>query len=175
VRSPSTRLPLIAAMARDLREHGSLRTSTASAMWAAYLAHGLLTLRALRRPGVALPAPALPAQGTGIALITAGLVSCLAGMERFAGPGELTGTTNQSLTTTGVYRYSRNPQYVGYLSVLAGAALARRSGTALAWSGVMAAAYAAWVPVEEDHLRIMFGQAYDDYRHRTNRWCGRST
>jgi len=161
-------------MGRDLREHGSLRATTATTMWAGYLAHSLLTVRALRRPGARLPIPARPAQGAGTALVTAGLATCLAGMERFAGPGELTGTTNQALTITGIYRYSRNPQYVGYLAVLAGAALAQRSGTALAWTGVIATAYAAWVPVEEDHLRDLYGKAYADYSHGTNRWWGRS-
>jgi protein-S-isoprenylcysteine O-methyltransferase Ste14 len=107
-------------------------------------------------------------------LVTAGIATCLAGVRRFAGASELTGTANQALTTTGIYRYSRNPQYVGYLAVLAGAALARRSGTALAWTGVMAAAYAGWVPIEEDHLRGLFGKAYVDYSHRTHRWWGRN-
>ena len=164
------KLPLLAAMARDLREHGALRATTATAMWAGYLAHGLLMGKALRRPGVRLPVPARTAQVTGCTLGAAGLATYLAAMRRFAGPGELTGTRNQALITTGIYRYSRHPQYVGYVAVLAGAAVARRSVTALAWTGLVAAIFAVWMPEEENHLRDLFGQEYVDYLHRTNRW-----
>lgn len=166
------RLPLLGGMARDLDRHGSLRPATAVAMWAAYAAHTFLVARALRGRAARLALPARPAKATGTALAAAGLTTCLAGMGRFAGASELTGTRNQALTTTGIYRYSRNPQYVGYVTVLAGAALARRSGTAVAWTVLMATAYAIWVPVEEHHLRKLYGQAYVDYHSRTNRWWG---
>lgn len=39
---------------------------------------------------------------------------------------------------------------------------------------MMAAAYAIWVPTEEQHLRELYGPTYDDYRRDTNRWWGRS-
>ncbi|MDN5895885.1 MAG: phosphatidylethanolamine N-methyltransferase family protein [Nocardioides sp.] len=166
------RLPLIGAMTRDLERHGRLRPVTATVMWGAYAAHALLVVRVLRRPRARLSLPARPAMISGTALVAAGLATCLAGMRRFDGPSELTGTSNQALATTGIYRYSRNPQYVGYVTVLAGAALAQRSSTALACTGMMAAAYATWVPIEEHHLRELHGQTYDDYRHVTNRWWG---
>lgn len=63
-----------------------------------------------------------PAKVSGLALVAAGLATCLAGIRRFTGPSELTGTSIQALTTTGIYRYSRNPQGVGYVTFLAGAA-----------------------------------------------------
>jgi protein-S-isoprenylcysteine O-methyltransferase Ste14 len=168
------RLPLLGAMARDLDRHGTLKPATATAMWAGYAAHTLLAARALRRPGARLRLPAGPARVTGTVVAAAGLGICLTGMRRFAGPSELTGTSNRALITTGIYRYSRNPQYVGYVTALGGAALGRRSTTALSWTGVLAAVYAAWVPVEEGHLRDLFGQAYIDYLNQTNRWWGRS-
>jgi protein-S-isoprenylcysteine O-methyltransferase Ste14 len=70
---------------------------------------------------------------------------------------------------------ARNPQYLGYVIALAGAAVARRSPTALACAGAVAAAYAAWIPAEERHLTRQFGQPYVDYVHRTHRWWGRAT
>jgi protein-S-isoprenylcysteine O-methyltransferase Ste14 len=171
VRQP--RVPLLSAMARDLADHGSLRLPTSAAMWTAYAGHSLLTAWALRRRAVPLPAPSRPARLAGAALVAAGTAMCVAGMTRFTSPRELTGTRNEPLTTTGLYRYSRNPQYLGYLLVLAGAAVARRSGGALLSTGWLAAAYVTWIPVEEDHLTHLHGQPYVDYALQTQRWWGR--
>ncbi len=84
----------------------------------------------------------------------------------------MTGTRTQELTTTGIYRYSRTPQCLGYLVALSGAALARRSGAALGATGVLAAAYTVWIPVEERHLADLVGQHYLDDTRRTRRWWG---
>lgn len=43
------RLPLLARMANDIERRGSMRSSTAAAMWAAYAAHTALTAWALAR------------------------------------------------------------------------------------------------------------------------------
>lgn len=168
------RVPLLSTMARDLTDNGSLRPSTATAMWAGYAAHTVTTGWALRHRALPLPLPTRPAQLTGAVFVAAGTGLCVAGMSRFTSPRELTGTRNETLTTTGVYRNSRNPQYLGYLLALTGAALARRSGAALASAGLLAAAYSTWIPVEEEHLTGLFGQPYVDYAARTRRWWGRS-
>jgi hypothetical protein len=93
-------------MARDLERHGTLRRRTATAMWATYVAHSALTIRALYRPARPLPVPVMPAKLAGLTLTGAGLGLCVAGMRRFSGTHELTGTRNQPLTTTGIYRHS---------------------------------------------------------------------
>ncbi|MGB3829121.1 MAG: isoprenylcysteine carboxylmethyltransferase family protein [Ornithinimicrobium sp.] len=165
-------VPLLSQMANDLTQQASLRAATATAMWAAYTAHTGLTGWTLARRVASLPLPPGFAGVAGAGLMTAGVGACVAGMSRFAGPKELTGSRNQELTTTGIYRYSRNPQYLGYLLALTGAALARRSGAALCATGVLATAYAAWIPVEEHHLTHHYGQPYLDYTRRTRRWWG---
>lgn len=43
------------------------------------------------------------------------------------------GAQEGPLVTKGVYCYSRNPQYLGYIVGLAGLAVARRSGAGLWW------------------------------------------
>ena len=83
-------------------------------------------------------------------------------MRRFTGVEELTGTRNQTLLTSGVYRYSRNPQYLGYVVALTGASVARRSGAALISAAALTSVYAAWIPVEESHLAGLYGRAYTD-------------
>ena len=133
-------------------------------MWAAYTPHAALTGWALARRAAPLPLPPGVAGVIGAGLVAATAGACVAGMTRFAGPEELTGTRNQELTTTGIYRYSRNPQYLGYLLAVTGAALARRSGAALGGTGALARrSGAAWIPVEEHHLTNLYGQRYLDY------------
>lgn len=95
------------------------------------------------------------------------------GVSRFTGVEEVTGTRNQTLLTTGIYGYSRNPQYLGYLLVLTGASLTRRSAAGLLSTAVLASAYSAWIPVEEQQLTWLYGQPYTDYTGRTRRWWGR--
>ena len=91
----------------------------------------------------------------------------------FAGPGQVSGTKSGPLVTGGVYRWSRNPQYAGYVAALTGLALARRSGAGLFLAAAAGASYAAWVPVEEEHLGHELGPAYEAYLSRTPRWLGR--
>lgn len=169
------RLPLLSTMSRDLAKRGQLRSSTATAMWAGYAAHTFATAWALHRRSMPLHVTGLPARLVGVGLIGAGGALCASGMSVFTSPRELTGTSNQALTTKGIYRYSRNPQYLGYVLVLTGAALARRSGTALASAAALAAAYAAWVPVEEAHLARLHGEPYERYLRGIHRWWGRDS
>ncbi len=99
-----------------------------------------------------------------------GVALCVAGMQRFVGVRTVAAAEQQPLVTGGVYRWSRNPQYVGYVLALGGLATARRSLPALALTGAVAAVYALWVPLEEHQLRTVLGQPYVDYASRTARW-----
>lgn len=77
----------------------------------------------------------------------------------------------KALVQRGLYRFSRNPMYVGVLLILAGEAVLFRSP--------FLAAYAAlfWlffhlvvIGYEEPVLRRKFGSAYDEYINRVPRW-----
>ena len=76
-----------------------------------------------------------------------------------------------ALVTSGVFRYSRNPMYVGFTVMLVG------------WAVSLAAPWALLGPLafvlftnrfqiipEERVMRAKFGQAYDDYRAQVRRW-----
>jgi protein-S-isoprenylcysteine O-methyltransferase Ste14 len=105
-----------------------------------------------------------------------GLGSCglvAAGMGAFVGPAQVTGTQAGPLTTGGVYRISRNPQYAGSVAAGLGAVLARRSPTAAALAAAYGAVCAWWIPVEERALAREFGQEYETFRRSTARWLGR--
>lgn len=167
------RLPLLARMASDIDQRGSIRSSTAAAMWTAYAAHTALTGWMLARQSLNLPLRPGPARVAGAGLVAAGAGMCVIGISRFTGVEEVTGTRNQTLLTTGIYRYSRNPQYLGYLLVLTGVSLTRRSAAGLLSTAALASAYSAWIPVEEQQLTCLYGQPYTDYTGRTRRWWGR--
>ncbi len=91
-------------------------------------------------------------------------------MGRFQGPAQVSGVSTGTLAETGVYRLNRNPQYTGYLLLLAGSAVAARSPRALVLALAAAGIFARWVPVEEAALERTFGEDYRGYRGRTRRW-----
>lgn len=76
-----------------------------------------------------------------------------------------------ALVTTGPYRVSRNPGYVGMALVYAGIAVA--AGAWLAFATLVPALVAidrCVIRGEEAHLAARFGAEYDAYRRRTRRW-----
>lgn len=72
--------------------------------------------------------------------------------------------------TTGLFRFSRNPIFVGMITMALGAALA--IGTWWGWSAAIAFALACHmqVRIEEAHLSRAFGGAYDAFRGSVPRW-----
>lgn len=78
------------------------------------------------------------------------------------------------LDTEGPYRYSRNPQYVGYVVVLGGGAILAGS-----WmTAILAAAGIVWFLLapfaEEPWLRAQYGDAYETYSESVPRFVGRT-
>ena len=76
-----------------------------------------------------------------------------------------------ALITDGVYRYTRNPMYLGIVLMLSGVAL--WAGTlpfALAAAGFFLVINAAFCPYEEQKLANTFGPDYAAYRRRVRRW-----
>jgi protein-S-isoprenylcysteine O-methyltransferase Ste14 len=81
-------------------------------------------------------------------------------------PGEAS-----TLVTSGVYRYSRNPMYLGVLLVLWGWAV--HLDNALAFIGLpvfVAYLNRFQIKPEERALRAKFGAAYADYAKSVGRW-----
>lgn len=75
----------------------------------------------------------------------------------------------------GLFRYSRNPIFVGMM--LVGLSAAMVSGTWWSWSGVAVfiASCAVQVQIEEAHLEASFGQSYREFRSSVPRWVGFGT
>ncbi|MBA3725182.1 MAG: isoprenylcysteine carboxyl methyltransferase [Armatimonadetes bacterium] len=77
----------------------------------------------------------------------------------------------KKLVVRGLYRYTRNPMYVGVLTALAGWAVMYLSEEVLAY-GLCAfvAVHLFVVLYEEPHLRRVFGSEYKRYLSQTPRW-----
>lgn len=77
------------------------------------------------------------------------------------------------LVTDGPYRFSRNPQYVGYIAVVVGYAILCNSGLALAAAGFAAVSFVLGPFAEEPWLRERLGSRYEAYASRVPRFVGR--
>jgi protein-S-isoprenylcysteine O-methyltransferase Ste14 len=80
----------------------------------------------------------------------------------------------RTLVTSGLYRWSRNPMYVGVLLILAGWTIAFRSWTlAIYAAGVAIAVHVRVLLHEEPFLARTQAEAWASYRARVPRWLGR--
>jgi protein-S-isoprenylcysteine O-methyltransferase Ste14 len=82
-------------------------------------------------------------------------------------------TPPRHLVVSGLYRYSRNPMYVGVALVLLGWALTCHSRPlAIYAAGVITAFHLRIVLGEEPWLARTHGEAWTRYRARVPRWIG---
>jgi len=80
----------------------------------------------------------------------------------------------QVLVAEGLYRFVRNPMYVGALLVLAAEALLFRSAWILLYAGFLwLALHTFAVLIEEPDLERRFGDSYRQYKESTPRWIPR--
>ncbi len=81
-------------------------------------------------------------------------------------------TSKASLIVThGVYKYSRNPMYLGMLVMLTGASfLMGTIPSMFAPFGFFIIIDKVFVPFEEEKLRGVFGDVYSEYQTVTRRW-----
>lgn len=80
----------------------------------------------------------------------------------------------KKLVVRGLYRYARNPMYVGVLAVILGWALLFRALSLLPYAMLVAGCFQAFIVLyEELHLRAEFGREYDEYCSRVGRWLPR--
>jgi protein-S-isoprenylcysteine O-methyltransferase Ste14 len=77
----------------------------------------------------------------------------------------------RTLVTSGLYRYSRNPMYVGVLLILCGWAIGLWSWPLAAYGVAVAIAVHVRVLLhEEPFLECTHGEAWTAYRARVGRW-----
>jgi protein-S-isoprenylcysteine O-methyltransferase Ste14 len=116
--------------------------------------------------------PVVLAMVGGGALASLGLVAYLLAKLRFRSFRLTWGLGSERFVNDGIYRFSRNPQSLGWLLLLLGVGVASRSWGVMA----LACAYALnawiWVRLEEEFLDRRFGAEYRTYRARVPRFIG---
>jgi protein-S-isoprenylcysteine O-methyltransferase Ste14 len=106
-------------------------------------------------------------------LILIGLVLFAAGVRNFSRAATPLPTNRPArvLVTTGIYRWTRNPIYLGMFLVYGGIGVAAQSPWVLILTLPIAITVRYGVVAgEEAYLERRFGDAYRDYKARVRRW-----
>ncbi|MGA1796270.1 MAG: methyltransferase family protein [bacterium] len=159
-------------LTKEYRSRRDASITTVALIWALSGVHfGLVVVAAAWSTWhFSLPAPI--AVGGGVVLVSVGAVLCAAAAYAFRSVKRLNFMEHSCLVTEGIYRWSRNPQLVGWTLVLVGLGLLRGSGMVLFLAGLFWVSYRLHLPTEEEHLRRVFGDAYEAYQRRTHRHFG---
>ncbi len=133
----------------------------------------LMWVAALMSPAVALPE--FLGQILIIDFIIAGLAVIGAGVAAFFAAKTTVDPTrpdrSSSLVTTGIYKYTRNPMYLGLLCLLVAWAIYLSSPLSL----LIAMAFVPYmnrfqIRPEERSLEKLFGEHYVEYKNQVHRW-----
>jgi protein-S-isoprenylcysteine O-methyltransferase Ste14 len=134
---------------------------------------GLVTWLVTRWRG---DAPVLAEVG-GAVVTVAGTAVVVAAFVQFVVEGRGTPAPvapTQELVVGGLYRWVRNPMYVGVAGAIAGQAVMFASVGVAAWLVVFVVAVTAFVRLyEEPTLRRTYGSSYDAYAAGVRRWLPR--
>ncbi len=113
----------------------------------------------------------------GLVIFLAGLPILLEALVRFVHDGRGTPAPvmpPERLVVTGLYRYVRNPMYVGVVAMIAGQGLFFGSRAILIYAACAALAFHLFVVLyEEPALASRFGASYAEYCRHVRRWLPR--
>ncbi len=115
-------------------------------------------------PRLSWPAWFLMVPGLALVLIAANLF-------KRADTGVIPFSKSTTLVTNGIYRYTRNPMYLGMALILAGAAI--KLGTVGAWLPVVFYVFIIqrqFICNEEIFLTAIYGDEYKNFCQRVRRW-----
>jgi protein-S-isoprenylcysteine O-methyltransferase Ste14 len=118
-----------------------------------------------------------PARYAGLVPLGVGLIIILRCFADFVRRGRGTPAPYdppRELVVTGLYRYVRNPQYVGVVLVVVGEALLSGRLVLFGYAALLAVGYHLFVKYyEEPTLGRLFGEPYARYRAAVPRWLPR--
>ena len=110
-------------------------------------------------------------------LILAGITPLLDSIRRFVQEGRGTlmpGVPTEHLVVTGLYRYVRNPMYVGVLTAVFGETILLHSRSMVEYSAIVWLGFELFIRLyEEPTLRRRYGEEYTGYCQQVHRWWPR--
>ncbi|MBA0282880.1 isoprenylcysteine carboxylmethyltransferase family protein [Stenotrophomonas maltophilia] len=120
---------------------------------------------------VPLPMPALMTGGVTAIGVALNLLPKLAFQRARTTVNPLRPSASSALVTHGVYRYTRNPMYLGQATILTGAMLYLQNMIALLVVPLFVL-YITWLQImpEERALLARFPEVYPLFRQRVRRW-----
>lgn len=138
-----------------------------------WLVFGLISIFSLNElmPGVRFTSTW--AQVVGGLIIFAGLVLLLlaGGLFKQAGTDLVPFKNVSALVTTGIYRYTRNPMYLGMAAILLGCGITVGAALSLLVAPVfMVIIELRFIRPEEEMLRGLFSEDFPPYCARVRRW-----
>ena len=127
------------------------------------------------RPTGSLAVPVGPRLGVALALVGAGLGISVSGVVAFRRArttvNPIKASSASALVVSGIYRYTRNPMYLGLLIALFAWAVYVSRPLALIFLPVYVLYITRFQIVPEERiLGSLFGTAYSAYRARVRRW-----
>jgi protein-S-isoprenylcysteine O-methyltransferase Ste14 len=118
-----------------------------------------------------------PLSGLAVAVLAVGALVyawCVYDFATFGRGTPLPIDAPKRLVVRGLYRVTRNPMYVGVLSVILGWALLFCSAALAAYALAVWGCFQSFIAFyEEPHLRGVFGAEYEAYCARVGRWLPR--
>ena len=113
-------------------------------------------------------------ENTGAIIFVIGFVIMIWCIRSFAviGRGTLSpADPTKKLVITGLYRWSRNPMYVGVILMLIGEAIYFQSSSLWIYTAAVSIMFNIFIVlVEEPRLRKDFGESYTSYCQSVRRW-----
>ena len=118
--------------------------------------------------------PGLPLVPVGVVLVVTAVIPPVWAALKFRRAGteiNPTSPANRKLVTSGPFRLTRNPMYLGLVLVTLGIALwVGAWPVLLAPIAIFATANWVHIPFEEEKMRRQFGAAFDAYASKIRRW-----
>ena len=118
--------------------------------------------------------PGLPLVPLAVVLVILGIALAVTAAMLFRREGteiDPTSAANRKLVTSGPFRFTRNPMYLGLVIVTLGIAFWVGAWPMfLAPVAIFATANWVHIPFEEAKMRRQFGDAFDTYGRRVRRW-----
>lgn len=136
-----------------------------------YAFHGMFTGVITWGNTTTIP-PMGPARAVGVVLMIIGLMTTIYAMDLFRTFSRWMGSETPGLRTSGLYRWSRNPQFIGYGILLLGFLIGWWN--ALSWLGIVSYVLLVYAiaRVEEEHLERVYGAEYREFCQRVPRFFG---
>lgn len=122
------------------------------------------------------PLASTASEWIGVAIALVGIWIAFSGLREFSRSGTTSDPVNiegaSKLVTGGIYRFTRNPMYLGLTLISIGWAfrLGTAAGMAAGTGFLMAALTWLQIQPEEEVLTSKFGQDYTDYTQSVRRW-----